>query len=120
MCFTKSGGWKFAIGLGLLPFVSHAQGTFKGVVTDSVNGMPLAGVAVSAGGASTLTDAKGAFTLVASGTGIGDFSPSSSSPAADRRFAYGSLAWRGYAADGKWTGWTAGRGENGVPPFLGK
>lgn len=57
--------------IGLFAAASQAQGiTFKGVVSDSVNGMLLEGVTVSAGGVTTLTDAKGAFTLVASGTAI--------------------------------------------------
>jgi hypothetical protein len=54
----------------VLPIALSAQVTFKGVVSDSVNGMLIEGVTVSAGGASTVTDAKGAFTLVTSGTSI--------------------------------------------------
>jgi hypothetical protein len=57
--------------VGLLPIISGAQAmTFKGVVSDSVNGMLIEGVTVSAGGASTVTDSKGAFTLVTSGSAV--------------------------------------------------
>jgi hypothetical protein len=57
--------------VGLLPLVSGAQAlTFKGVVSDSVNGMLIEGVMVSSGGASTMTDANGAFTLVITGTAV--------------------------------------------------
>lgn len=59
------------VSVGLLPGVLGAQAvTYKGVVSDSVNGMLIEGVTVTAGGSSTVTDARGAFTLVASGTAV--------------------------------------------------
>jgi|GEM_PF-2365347 len=60
-----------ALAAGFLPTISTAQAvTFKGVVSDSVNGMLIEGATVSAGGVSTVTDAKGAFILVTSGTSV--------------------------------------------------
>lgn len=59
------------VSIGLLGGAAWPQTvTYKGVVSDSVNGMLLEGVTVSAGGVSTLTDAKGAFTLTASASAL--------------------------------------------------
>ncbi len=59
------------ISSGLLALAPLAVGeTVTGVVSDSLNGMLLDSVTVSAAGASTLTDAKGAFTLEISASGI--------------------------------------------------
>ncbi len=65
--------------VGAMPMVVYAQAmTFKGVVSDSVNGMLLEGVTVAGGGVSTVTDAKGAFTLVTSGgTSVNESLPGS-------------------------------------------
>lgn len=50
---------------GILVIAGMACGeTITGMVADSVNGMPIDSVTVTSGGASTLTDAKGGFTLV--------------------------------------------------------
>src|SRR5688572_19782037 len=116
MFSKRSAVLNFVAAATLLPFLSHAQGTFRGVVSDSVNGMPLAGVAVSAGGSSTLTDAKGAFTLVAAGTTIRD----AASPAVGRKPGPGALTWKGFAADGRWRESKAGREAGRIPAWLGK
>jgi hypothetical protein len=55
---------RFSACAALLFMASTAYGvTFKGVVSDSVNGMLIDSVRVSVGGATTLTDSKGSFTL---------------------------------------------------------
>jgi hypothetical protein len=88
---------KVLVSLGLLSIALHAETvTFKGVVSDSVNGMLIDSVTVSAGGASTLTDSKGAFTLTASATAINNFQSPVLFPALRWDPSNGTFSWNGY------------------------
>lgn len=128
MFLWKSRSAKFLIPVGLLAIALEAQTmTFKGVVSDSVNGMLIEGVTVAAGGASTLTDAKGAFTLVTSGTSIERIESPGLYSAPDGDPANGSSAWN-TKGQRSWYGITYSRHgrtaasspEPGNPPLLKK
>lgn len=97
----RIGTAKFLASIGLFPIVLSAQAvTFKGVVSDSVNGMPLDSVTVSAGGsAATLTNSKGEFTLTANGTSVDKFEPPGFFPALEWDAASGTFSWSGNAGD---------------------
>lgn len=93
--------------LGLAAGLGAQTMTFKGVVSDSVNGMLLDSVLVTYGGASTRTDSKGAFTLTTTGTGVQATLPRAVNPNIGWKLAYGTFTRDGFSADGRQSGWQA-------------
>lgn len=101
MILKKLGIARFLVSVGSLSAVLHAQMvTFKGVASDSVNGMLLDSVTVYAGGSvTTMTNSKGEFTLAAAGTSLEKFEAPVFFPALKWDPANGAFSWNGYSGD---------------------